>query len=145
MERSFSKNLILIGILIAAAGIVYYYAQRDKSIVDLWHRNAYTVDSIYATVDEKRIAQRFSDSTLPNLQKTGLITSTHRHEWEMIIIVNGDVWNSRSPFFKESFLKELLAYSKVQGSSFTTSVVDRESRHVYAKVIPPDHTVIYDE
>ncbi|MFA6540777.1 MAG: hypothetical protein WCT99_04180 [Bacteroidota bacterium] len=142
MRRNQTQNLILIGGGIIALFVGYYYVQRDRSIVDLWNRNAYTVDSIYASPDERRIAKRFSDSTLPSLRKIGLIVSYQRRDWETVITVSGPLWNERSPFFRESFLTEVRLYNKVQGLSTPTHIVDHRSGLLYATVISPDQVFL---
>lgn len=95
------------------------------------------------TPDEERIAQQFSDTTLPQLTELGLIRRYARTEIETIITVSGRLWEERSPFFKESLLEQIFIYNKVKGFAVQTKIIDDESSVLYAEILPPDRKNIY--
>ncbi len=139
------KNIVvyLLAALIGFA-LLYYYKQRDDKIASLWERNKYTTDSIYATAEEKQIAQTFSDSILPALKEKGLITAIEQNDIHIIIIVNKAVWSERSIFFKEQFLQHCSIYVKVNGFTESALIVDNAEKKILAEVLPYGRKIVYE-
>lgn len=140
------KNIIAVSFAAVWIGITYYFIHKhDEELLNnhaLWGR---TIDSVAnsSTAEEKRVALQFSDTTLPELKRLGLIKSYTRSEIETIITVSGRIWNERSVFFKESLLEQIFAFNKVNGFSVKTKIIDETTAHLYAEIIPPDGRMIY--
>jgi hypothetical protein len=140
------KDLI-VGVIAAAVvfAAVYLIVEWDARV--LQHYPAFTANhdtSIFRpTQDEERIAQQFSDTTLPQLTSLGLIKRYSRTEIETIITVSGRLWRERSAFFKESLLEQIHIYNKVMGFSVQTKIIDDATSVLYAEIIPPDRKNIY--
>jgi hypothetical protein len=143
--KSTTKNIIVFSFVVISLGItIFLIKQRDNRVVNLWNRNKYTTDSIYASPDERIIAQQFSDTILPALKQKGLIVNVEQTEMHTVITVSGRMWKERSPFFKENFLTHVMIYNKVHGFSEVVTIVDERSGHVYARVIPPGRKELYE-
>lgn len=93
--------------------------------------------------EERRIAGQFTDSTLPNLQRLGLIKQYHRSEIETVVTVSGRIWNERSDFFKESFLTQIIIFNRVNGFPARIRIIDDRSERLIAQVTPPDRKVFF--
>jgi hypothetical protein len=94
--------------------------------------------------DEDRIAQHFSVDTLPGLMRRGLIKKYERRQTGTILYVAGNIWKTRSRFFKESLLSEALVYNKVNGYELETRIIDHRSLQLYAKAISADRKEFFD-
>lgn len=144
---SATKNILVYVFAVAVAGGLFYlYYERDREILESmsrWGRRN-EVPVIRETEDEKRIARQFSDSTLPELKRLGLITSYSRTEIETIITVSGRLWKERSAFFKESLLTQILIYNRVNGYAPTTKIYDDRTQQLYAQIVSPDRKEILD-
>jgi hypothetical protein len=140
------KNIIAISFAVAFIGITVHFIQRhDEQLLNnpsLWGRMNDTLSNT-ATDEEKWIALQFSDTTLPQLRRLGLIKSYTRTEIETVITVSGRIWNERSQFFKESFLEQIFAYNKVNGFPLKTRIIDDKTAQLYAEINPPDQRMIY--
>ena len=145
MNRS-AKNILVY--LFAAAAVTAAFLvikQRDDRIMTGWSRNAYSADStaFRATEEERRIAARFADSTLPEMKRLGLLRTYTRTDIETVITVNGSVWRARSQFFKESFLTQTAVYNRVNGFAAAVKVVDHDTHRLLAEIVPPDRKEFY--
>lgn len=146
MSAQSRKNIIVYFLAALTVGALFYaYYERDREIMEKVSRFGNQADSavVMSTEDEKRIAAQFSDSTLPEMKRLGLIISYNRTEIETIITVAGKIWNKRSSFFKESFLTQLSIYNKVNGYSVTVKIFDDETHQLYAQIVPPDRKEIF--
>ncbi|MHB1050147.1 MAG: hypothetical protein ACYC09_08720 [Bacteroidota bacterium] len=146
MSAHSRKNIIVYFLAVLTVGALFYaYYERDREIMESVSRFGHRSDSavVMSTEDEKRIAAQFSDSTLPELKRLGLIKSYTRTEIETIITVAGKVWNKRSSFFKKSLLTQLSIYNKVNGYSVTVKILDDETHQLYAQIVPPDRKEIF--
>lgn len=140
------KNILAVSFAAACIGITYYFIhQHDEELLNNSARWGRTIDSVAnsSTAEEKRVALQFSDTTLPQLKRLGLIKSYALTEIETIITVSGKIWNERSLFFKESLLEQIFAYNKVNGFSVKTRIIDETTAQLYAEIIPPDSRMIY--
>lgn len=146
MSHRTRTNIIVyfLGVLTVAA-LFYAYYERDREIMESISRFGNRTDSavVMSTEEEIRIAAQFSDSTLPELKRLGLIKSYTRTEIETIITVAGKIWNRRSSFFKESFLTQISIYNKVHGFSVVVKILDDETHQLYAQIVPPDRKEIF--
>lgn len=139
------KNIDAVSFAFAFVGIIYYFIHRhDEELLNNTQRYERTIDSLVnsATAEEKRIALQFSDSTLPQLKRLGLITNYTRTTIETIVTVSRKIWKNRSPFFKESLLEQIFAYNKVNGFPLKTRIIDDKTAQLYAEIIPPDGRII---
>ena len=146
MSAQSRKNIIVYFLAIFTVGALFYaYYERDREIMEKISRFGNQTYSavVMSTEDEKRIAAQFSDSTLPDLKRLGLIISYNRTEIETIITVAGKIWNERSSFFKESFLTQISIYNKVNGFSVVVKILDDETHQLYAQIVPPDRKEIF--
>ncbi|MFA6456764.1 MAG: hypothetical protein WCW40_08080 [Bacteroidota bacterium] len=146
MNKTAVKNIFVYCMAAVIVGTAYYItAQRDHRIMNRMHHWDTMDDSLrnHSTDEEKRVAQQFSDSILPQLKELGLIRSYSRTELETIITVSGTIWKERSEFFKKSLLDQLFVYNKVNGFALNTKIIDEKSFVVYAEIIPPDRREIY--
>lgn len=140
-----TKNVIVFSFIIIAFGLtVYVVLERDRRIINLWDRNRYITDSIYASPGERKTAQQFSDTILPALKQKGLIVNVEQSEIHTVITVSGKMWKERSQFFKENFLTHMMIYNKVNGFSKSVTIVDQHNNHVYARVVPPGRKEFYE-
>jgi hypothetical protein len=140
------KNIAAISFALTFIGITYYFIhQHDKELLNNSARWGRMIDSLSnsATMEEKRVALQFSDTTLPQLRRLGLIKRYTRTEIETIITVSGTIWKKRSSFFKESLLDQIFIYNKVNGFALNTKIIDDNTSALYAEIIPPDRRVIY--
>jgi len=140
------KNIIAISLAAVFIGITYYFIYRhDEELLNNPARWGRMSDSLAntATDEEKRIAKQFSDSTLPELKRLGLITTYTQTEIETIITVSGMIWKKRSDFFKKSLLEQIFAYNKVNRFALKTKIVDDATAELYAEITPPDRRAIY--
>jgi hypothetical protein len=146
MTATRRNNLIVYLLAVLTVGLLFYaYYERDREIMNTISRFGNRTDSavVMSTQEEKRIAAQFSDSTLPEMKRLGLIISYTRTEIETIITVAGNIWNKRSLFFKESFLTQISIYNKVHGFSVVVKILDDETHQLYAQIVPPDRKEIY--
>jgi len=142
-----AKNLIVYStalIIIVVASFIIW--KRDHSIIEHYHRWNNTIDSsaMYFTAHEIRIAKKFSDSTLPGLQKKGLIVGYNHNHIETIVAVSGKVWKQRSPFFKESFLTQMMIHNRVKGYPTAIRIVDHKTGMLYAQVTSSEQKKIFE-
>jgi hypothetical protein len=146
MNISRLKDLMAVSIALAIVSIAVYLIMDWDTRVMQKHP-PFTADhdtSIFRpTRDEVRIAQQFSDTTLPHLTGLGLVKHYSRTEIETIITVSGSQWKERSPFFKESLLEQIHIYNKVKGYAVQTKIIDDQTSVIYAEIIPPDRKIIY--
>jgi hypothetical protein len=139
-----------IGIYAFAAAVIlltyYIIWQRDQRIVGHEARYHSTMDTaaMYFSDREIQTANTFSDSTLPALQRLGLIVSFEQREWETLIAVSGPMWRERSEFFKESFLNQLMVHNKVRGRPSAVRIIDTSSGKLLAQVSVPERKEIYE-
>ena len=147
MKRSLLKNLIVFFIAIAIAGAAWYFVyQRDKRITGWFDNHPYAMDStaMYFTDHEVRVAKKFSDTTLPGLQRRGLITKYDRQDMETVIAVSGRVWKKRSTFFKESFLTQIMIHNRVRSFATAVRIIDHRTGRLYAQVNSSGVKKIYE-
>lgn len=147
MKRSSFINIIVYFVAIAAGGITYCVIwQRDERIAGHEARYHSTMDTaaMYFSDRDIQTANTFSDSTLPALQRLGLIVSFEQREWETLIAVSGPMWRERSEFFKESFLNQLMVHNKVRGRPSAVRIIDRSSGKLLAQVSVPERKEIYE-
>jgi hypothetical protein len=140
------KSLIVYLLAVLTVGVLFYaYYERDREIMEKVSRFGNRTDSavVMHTQEEIRIAAQFADSTLPELQRLGLIKSISRSEIETIVTVAGSVWKKRSDFFKESFLTHFSIYNKVNGFPVTTRIIDGTTHQLVAQIVPPDRKEIF--
>jgi hypothetical protein len=146
MNSSRAKDLI-VGIIAVAViiGAIFFTMRRDEQVMHSIQRfgMVYNSSAFRPTSEEQRIAKQFSDTTLPQLQSLGLIKQYSRTEIETIITVSGALWKDRSQFFKESLLEQIFIYIKVNGLSVATTILDDETRELYAQILPPDKRNIF--
>ncbi len=122
------------------SGALFLVQRHDEQVMNgsfRWGRLNDTL-SQRPSEQEQRIARQFTDTTLPQLRRLGLIKRYHRTEIETVITVTGSVWNERSDFFKESFLTQILVYNRVNGFSSQTRIIDERTERLYAQIVPPD-------
>ena len=146
MNRSL-KNLIVYVLALAVAGVLWYiYWQRDRSIMEHGYRWHNTMDSLamHYTDHEIRVAKKFSDTTLPGLMKKGLIIKYDRRQVETVVTVSGKIWKNRSPFFKESFLTQMMIHNRVRGYPTAVKIVDQRSSRLYAQITTSEQKIIYE-
>ncbi len=146
MNISTIKNIVVFSFVLAIMGIaVHFIQQHDEKILKGSMRWGKMNDSLamQTTKEEQRIALQFSDTTLPQLKKLGLIKSYTRTEIETVITVSGRIWNDRSTFFKESLLNQIFIYNKVNGFALNTKIVDKKTSELYAEITPPNRKTIF--
>ncbi len=140
------KNIAAVSFALAIVSVAYYFIQRhDEKLLNnpaLWGTMNDTLANT-ATDEEKRAALQFSDTTLPQLKRLGLVKSYRRTEIETIITVSGTIWKERSSFFKESLLEQIFIYNKVNGFALNTKIIDDKTSTLYAEITPPDQRLIY--
>ncbi len=137
MNRSLIKNLIVYTLAAGIAGAAWYLLEkRDRRITGWFDKHPNTMDSaaMQFTDHELRVAKKFSDTTLPGLQKRGLVKSCSRQQMETVITVSGSVWKKRSTFFKENFLTEITIYNRVHSYDAAVRIVDHRNGRLYAQV-----------
>lgn len=100
--------------------------------------------AMYYSGYQLQVAKKFSDTTLPQLKKMGLVIACERRDVFTAVTVSGTVWKERSQFFKKNFLMELLIYSKVYDHYSSAKVIDDRTGRVYAEVSPPDQVRMYE-
>lgn len=143
------KNIIAVSVAIAFIGIAFHFIQRhDEQVLNGTLRYGSTSDTIadhftQATDAEKRIALQFTNTTLPQLRRLGLVKSYTRTELDTVITVSGKIWNERSQFFKESLLEQIFVYNSVNGFALTTKIIDERTSELYAEITPPNRRDIY--
>ncbi|RPI06199.1 MAG: hypothetical protein EHM64_03725 [Ignavibacteriae bacterium] len=93
---------------------------------------------------EKKIAEHFSNDTLPGLLQMGLFEQYQRNTAGTRISVNGKLWNERTTFFKQSLLAEVFVYNKVNGYELSTRIVDSASGKLYAQITSAAQMDFYD-
>ena len=144
MERQRLIDLSVYTFALLLLGGAWLLVHRhDEQVMSGSFRMGQSNDSLsqYRTVpsdEERRIAGQFTDTTLPQLRRLGLIKRYYRTEIETVVTVSGRIWNERSEFFKESFLTQLIVYNRVNGFPSRIRIVDERSERLYAQVIPPD-------
>ena len=147
MRTSTVKDIFLFSFVLALTIIaVHFIRQRDEKILNNFASRWGTVNNyrtMQATEEEQRIAMQFSDTTLPQLTKLGLIKHYTRTEIETVITVSGRIWNERSTFFVESLLDQIFIYNKVNGFAVHTTIVDDKTSIVYAEITPPNRKTIF--
>lgn len=146
MVNNAQKNIVVVSLVLAFVGTTYYFIYRhDEELLSNTHLYERTIDSLVnsATTEEKRIALQFSDTTLPQLKRLGLITNYSRTTIETIVTVSGKIWKKRSMFFKKSLLEQIFAYNKVNHFSLTTKIIDEQTAELYAEITPPDRRAVY--
>jgi len=84
--------------------------------------------------EEKRIAMHFAVDTLPGLMQKGLIHNYQRNALGTCLSVNGRLWKCRSLFFKQSLLREVFVFNKVNGYGLSTRIIDSTSGKLYAQI-----------
>ena len=124
-------------------GAIFLVHRHDQQVMSVSFGWGQRYDSLsqYRAVpsdEERRIAGQFTDTTLPQLRRLGLIKRYYRTEIETVVTVSGRIWNERSEFFKESLLTQLIVYNRVNGFPSRIRIVDERSERLYAQVIPPD-------
>lgn len=124
---------------------VHLVRRHDEQVMNGSFRWGTLIDTLSAqpTETERRVARQFTDTTLPELKRLGLISRYSRSSQETIITVSGRLWKDRSDFFRESFLKQIVVYNRVNGFSPRTRIVDDRNGKLYAAVTPPDRTVFF--
>jgi len=140
------KNIVAVSFALLFVGTTYYFIHRhDEELLNNPARWGRMVDTLsnHSTDEEKRVALQFSDTTLPQLKRLGLIKSYTRTEIETVITVSGKMWSERSEFFKKSLLEQIFAYNKVNGFALTTRIIDDKTAQLYAEITPPDGRTIY--
>ncbi len=140
------KNIISIVFAVACIAIALHYIKlRDERILNgSINFGTQTAAAITAHSEtERRIAQQFADTTLPQLRKLGLITNYTRTEVETIITVSGRIWNKRSQFFKESLLEQLFVYNTVNEIPIKTIIIDDRTAKLYAEISSSQERIIY--
>jgi hypothetical protein len=90
--------------------------------------------NIESNSEEKRVARHFAVDTLPGLMQKGLIHNYQRNALGTCLSVNGKLWKYRSPFFKQSLLREVFVYNKVNGYELSTRIIDSTSGKLYAQI-----------
>ncbi len=145
MKRRILTTAIVLAAVAAVIITLLLILQRDEKITSRSYRWGALDDTarFAPTEQETEIARRFSDSTLPGLQRLGLITGYARNDMETIISVSGMLWNERTPFFKERLLDQIFIYNKVQGHAVKTKIVDGHSFAIYAQILPPNQRIIF--
>ncbi len=140
------KNIITVSFALFFVGMTYYFIQRhDEKLLNnpaLWGKMNDTLAN-NVTDAERRVALQFSDTTLPQLRRLGLIKSYTRTEIETVITVSGRIWKERSSFFKESLLEQIFIYNKVNGFALNTRIIDNKTSALYAEITPPCQRLIY--
>ena len=140
------KNIIAVSCALFLVGMTFYFIHRhDERLLNnpaLWGRMNDTLKNS-ATEEEKRVALQFSDSTLPELKRLGLITRYTRTEIETVITVSGTIWKKRSDFFKESLLEQIFIYNAVNGFAVRTKIIDYKTSELYAEITPPNQRTIF--
>lgn len=141
MNFSGLKNISVYTVAVLLFGGALFLIQRhDDQVMNgsfRWGRLNDTL-SQKPSEQEQRIARLFTDTTLPQLRRLGLIKHYHRTEIETVITVTGSVWNERSDFFKESFLTQISVYNRVNGFTSRTRIIDERTEELYAQIVPPD-------
>lgn len=141
MNFSGLKNISVYTVAVLLFGGALFLIQRhDEQVMNgsfRWGRLNDTL-SQKSSEQEQRIARLFTDTTLPQLRRLGLIKHYHRTEIETVITVTGSVWNERSDFFKESFLTQISVYNRVNGFTSRTRIIDERTEELYAQIVPPD-------
>ncbi len=143
--NSTTKNIIVFSfVVVVFATAIYVIVERDTRVVSVWDRSKYTIDSIYASPDERKSAQRFADIILPALKQKGLVITVEQSDMHTVITVSGKMWKERSLFFKKNFLTHVMIYNKVHGLPEPVTILDQHSGYVYAKVVPPGGKQFYE-
>ena len=96
------------------------------------------------SLDEKRIANHFSADTLPGLMQKGLIQKYRRNASGTCIFVKGNLWKSRSEYFKHGLLTEVFVYNKVNDYELSTKIIDSLSGKLYAQILSSAKMDFYD-
>lgn len=130
-------------IIVAGLLAVVQHDDRVMRVVEPQRFVAEEHAAFHPTPEEQRMAAQFADTTLPELRRLGLITRYSRTEAETLITVNGRVWRERSPFFKESLLRQLCIYNQVNGYQVRSRIVDDATEQLYAELAAPDRRIIY--
>ena len=89
-----------------------------------------------ATGEETRIARQFEADTLPALMKIGAVRSVERRNTGTVLAVDRKFWEARSRFFRESLLKQVQTYNKVNGFATDVKAVDAATRQPLARIHP---------
>ncbi|MEW6060634.1 MAG: hypothetical protein AB1600_01710 [Bacteroidota bacterium] len=141
----FSLAVYLFAFSIAAVAF-YIIIERDRSITHQYSRYHSTMDTaaMYFSDREIQTANTFSDSTLPALQRLGLIVRYKQQNWETLIIVSGPVWKQRSFYFKEQFLNHLSVYNKVRGFPTPARIVDHRTGTLLAQITASDKKEVFE-
>ncbi|MDD8017566.1 MAG: hypothetical protein PHP42_04275 [Bacteroidota bacterium] len=145
MKRSSLKSFVVYFSALTIIGVLYYVVyQRDSHIMhhELRYENTMDTAAAYYSGYQLRVAKKFSDTTLPQLQNMGLIIKFERNDFYTVVTVSGKLWKERSPFFKKSFLTELLIYIKVQDYNSRAKIIDSRTGYEYAHVSPPDQIIM---
>ena len=148
--RCILLNLLKLIIGLAVIGIVYIWT--DQTYTKARRRdndhNSSGLSLIQKTDefnrDESKIAKHFALDTLPGLMKCGLIKKYERRQSGNVLFVAGKLWQKRSRFFKESLLSEILIYSKVNGYTLETRIIDHSSHRLYAQAISENQKEFFD-
>lgn len=142
----------LIRIILVVVTVREIYLQMHRPLISANNRSGHNPSAFLApsdqncgfTADEKRIAHRFLNDTLPGLIQMGLVKRYERRESGTLITVAGHVWKRRSQFFRLSFLTEVMEYNKVNGYEFRTQVKDSISGNLYAEISSQAKMKFYD-
>ena len=142
----------LIGLLIGIALLLIIVAlieRNDRIILEHQFRHNLVRNPVLAspstfTMDEQRIARQFLADTLPQLMRKGLITKYKRTDTNTSLFVIGHVWKERSLFVKQSLLKAVATYNKVNGFSLWTLILDNRNGKLYAQVLPSNRSEVYE-
>ncbi|MGD0591411.1 MAG: hypothetical protein ABSA44_11540 [Bacteroidota bacterium] len=94
--------------------------------------------------EEKRVARHFAVDTLPGLMQKGLIHNYQRNALGTYLSVNGKLWKCRSLFFKQSLLREVFVFNKVNGYGLSTRIIDSTSGKLYARISSSAKMDFYD-
>ena len=139
---------ILIGI--ALFGLIMTFVRRsDTAIVERQSRRVFSAQPLFPPIpwfstEERRIAAMFVADTLPRLMKMGLITKYERNETNTTVLVAGSIWKARTHFVKDSLLKAVSVYNRVNGFAQPTIILDDHTGVLYAQVLPSDKREIYE-
>ncbi|MFZ4621551.1 MAG: hypothetical protein ACOYNS_13405 [Bacteroidota bacterium] len=141
MDLHSLKNISVYTLAVLLLGGAFYAVHRhDEQVMNgsfRWGKLNDTL-STQPSEQEQRIARQFTDTTLPQLRRLGLVKRFTSTQIETVVTVSGSIWNERSDFFKESFLTQILVYNRVNGFTSRIRVVDERTERIYAQVTPPD-------
>ena len=145
MNHSIYKNILLLLLVITLALVAFMFiVHRDRYVIHKYHPQRTMTGNSTVTDEERRIARQFSDSTLPYLQRIGMVTGFTQTDVEVIVRVSGTLWNGRSRFFKDSFLTGLSTYTKVEGYELPIKIIDEQTGKLYAQWYAPETKIIYE-